>query len=67
MPRAPNFAYQNPMGDIGSSLARAIFGDPAAAAEQARVRAEMELRAAQSRLPKGTRSPGMDGVARSRQ
>jgi len=49
MPRAPNFAYQNPMGDIGGSLVRAIFGDPNAAAEQAQQRAKDEALASQAR------------------
>lgn len=48
MARAPNFYYQNPMGAIGDGLARALFGDPAAAQEQARVQAEMDARAAQA-------------------
>lgn len=49
MPRAPNFNYQNPMGDIGSSLVRAIFGDPQAAQAQQKAQAEAELRDAQAR------------------
>ena len=48
MPRAANFAYQNPMGDIGSSLVRAIFGDPQAAAQQAQERAKADALAAQA-------------------
>ena len=49
MPRAPTFHYQNPMGDIGSSLVRAIFGDPQAAQAQQKAQAEAELRDAQAR------------------
>lgn len=35
MARPPN-TYRNPTGDGGTSLARAIFGEPAAVAEQAK-------------------------------
>lgn len=48
MSRAPNFTYRNPLEDAAPSLVRAIFGDPAAAAKQHQMQAEMELRAAQS-------------------
>lgn len=48
MARTANFAYQDPTAAIGNSLAKAIFGDPGAAAEQAKARAEIELRAAQA-------------------
>lgn len=49
MGRAPNFYYQgNPGAEIGSSFARAIFGDPAAAAKQAELRSQMQLREAQA-------------------
>lgn len=48
MPRAPNFAYQNPTGDIGSALVRAIFGDPQARAAQEQQQAEMDMRRAQA-------------------
>ena len=47
MPRAPNFTYQNPIGDIGSSLVRAIVGDPEAAAKQRDMQAQAALREAQ--------------------
>lgn len=48
MPRAPNFAYQNPTGEIGSALVRAIFGDPQARDAQEQQQAEMDLRRAQA-------------------
>lgn len=48
MTRTPDFYYQNPVGDIGSSLVRAILGDPEMAAKQAQQRAEMDRLAAQA-------------------
>lgn len=48
MPRMANFSYQDPTAAIGSSLVEAIFGNPAKAAEQARIRAELDARAAQA-------------------
>ncbi|QGN56177.1 D-Ala-D-Ala carboxypeptidase family metallohydrolase [Novosphingobium sp. Gsoil 351] len=48
MPRAPNFHYQDPTAAIGSSLVRAIFGDPQAAAQQAQERAKADALAAQA-------------------
>lgn len=47
MPRAQNFYYQNPTGEIGNALVRAILGDPAAAAEQQQQRARLALTDAQ--------------------
>lgn len=50
MGRAPNFAYSaSPVEEIGTSLARALFGDPEAAAKQRDQIAQAELRAAQTR------------------
>lgn len=48
MPRAPNFGYQDPTQDIGNSLVRAIFGDPAAAQQQRKLQSEAALRTAQT-------------------
>ena len=48
MSRAPNFAYQSPIADIGSSLVRAVLGDPTAAAKQREQQAVAEQRAAQA-------------------
>ena len=48
MPRSPNFAYQDPTGSIIQSLGRALFGDPAAHAAQAKVQSEAALREAQT-------------------
>lgn len=50
MPRAPNFAYRDPTAEIGNALVRAIFGDPAMAAQQQQHRSELELRAAQAEM-----------------
>lgn len=51
MARGQNFYYQgNPGAEIGTSLARAIFGDPAAAAQQREQQARNDERIARSRL-----------------
>lgn len=50
MARGNNFYYQDPTAEIGSSLVRAIFGDPAAAAQQQRHKAEIAEREAHTRL-----------------
>lgn len=50
MPRAPNFAYRDPTAEIGNALVRAIFGDPAMAAQQQQHRSELDLRAAQAEM-----------------
>ena len=47
MPRAPNFTYQNPIGDIGTSLVQAILGNPEMAAKQRDMQAQASLREAQ--------------------
>lgn len=49
MARDQNFFYQNPGDAIGSSLARAIFGDPQMALKQRQMIAEEALRQAQMR------------------
>ena len=43
-----NFTYQNPVEAIGASLGKALFGDPGAAAAQAKARTEAELTAART-------------------
>jgi hypothetical protein len=48
MARGQNFYYQDPSEAIGSSLARAIMGDPAMAQKQQQMRAEAALRDAQT-------------------
>ena len=61
MPRQQNFFYQgDPTAQIGSSLARAIFGDPEAAAKQQQLRAEMAERQARTRLLTG-QAVGVEG------
>ncbi|MBV1687442.1 hypothetical protein KRR38_07065 [Novosphingobium sp. G106] len=49
MAREPNFYYQDPTAAISTSVARAIFGDPAMAQAQAKARTEAALREAQTR------------------
>lgn len=48
MSRSPNFAYQSPIADIGSSLVRAVLGDPQMAARQREQQAIADERAAQA-------------------
>lgn len=48
MTRSPNFFYQgNPGAEIGNGLARAIWGDPEAAARQREALAQEALRRSQ--------------------
>lgn len=44
MARQPNQFYQDPTADIGSSLATALFGNPAAAAKQRDMQAQADAR-----------------------
>ena len=49
MPRAPSpFYYQSPLGAMGESFGRALFGDPAAARAQQEQQAKAALMAAQT-------------------
>lgn len=48
MTRAPNFGYQDPTADIGSSLVKAIFGDPTLAAKARTEASQQALRDAQT-------------------
>lgn len=50
MARGQNFFYQDPTADIAGNLAKAIFGDPAAAAQQRQQQAEIHERQSRAGL-----------------
>lgn len=50
MARGQNFFYQDPTANVADSLAKAIFGDPAAAAQQRQQQAEIHERQSRAGL-----------------